>query len=123
MSSVIDLVNFVIHIASGIFLYWFLMLTFNLPFLKEKYGAISYKVALFSSLIFISHPSRRIGYLHRAEDGQYAGMFYLLSLVLYVKGRHPPGGPGSFTLEEWCRVIIGSFFKRMSPSSRCSFSL
>lgn len=50
------LVNLIIHIGSGIFLYWLLILTFNLPSLRETYGPISYQVGLFTSLIFISHP-------------------------------------------------------------------
>jgi hypothetical protein len=66
------LVNFLIHVLSGIFLYWFLLLTLNLPSLKEKYGSISFKVALFTSLIFISHPNP-IGDLHHPENDQHGG--------------------------------------------------
>ena len=82
------LVNFMIHVASGILLYWFLILTFHLPSLKEKYGPISYRVALFSSLIFISHPiqTQSVTYIVQ-RMASMAGMFYLLSLVLYIKGR------------------------------------
>jgi hypothetical protein len=88
------LVNFLIHIASGIFLYWFLLLTFNLPSLKEKYGSVSYKVALFSSLIFISHPiqTQAVTYIVQ-RMASMAGMFYLLSIVLYIKGRLSTGRP------------------------------
>jgi hypothetical protein len=88
------LVNFLVHVASGIFLYWFLMLTFNLPSLREEYGAISYKVALFSSLIFISHPiqTQSVTYIVQ-RMASMAGMFYLLSLALYVKGRLSTGWP------------------------------
>jgi protein O-mannosyl-transferase len=88
------LVNLVIHVASGIFLYWFLMLTFSLPSLREKYGSISYKVALFSSLIFISHPiqTQSVTYIVQ-RMASMAGMFYLLSLALYVKGRLTTGRP------------------------------
>ena len=91
------LVNFFIHIASGIFLYWFLLLTFNLPSLKEKYGPISYKVALFSSLIFIAHPiqTQSVTYIIQ-RMASMAGMFYLLSLVLYIKGRLSTGWPRGF---------------------------
>ncbi len=91
------LVNFCIHIASGVFLYWFLLLTFNLPSLKEKYGPISYKVALFSSLIFISHPiqTQSVTYIVQ-RMASMAGMFYLLSFVLYIKGRLSAGGPRIF---------------------------
>jgi hypothetical protein len=88
------LVNFAVHVASGIFLYWFLMLTFNLPSLRENYGPISYKVALFSSLIFISHPiqTQSVTYIVQ-RMASMAGMFYLLSLALYVKGRLSTGQP------------------------------
>ena len=82
------LVNFIIHIGSGIFLYWLLILTFNLPSLREKYGPISYRVGLFASLIFISHPiqTQSVTYIVQ-RMASMAGMFYLLSMVLYVKGR------------------------------------
>ncbi|MGA2515013.1 MAG: hypothetical protein ABSG44_00520 [Thermodesulfobacteriota bacterium] len=91
------LVNFLIHIGSGVFLYWFLLLTFNLPSLKEKYGPISYKVALFSSLIFISHPiqTQSVTYIVQ-RMASMAGMFYLLSMVLYIKGRLSTGRPRIF---------------------------
>jgi len=86
------LVNFFIHVASGIFLYWFLILTFNLPSLKEKYGSISYKVALFSSLIFICHPiqTQSVTYIVQRMSSM-AGMFSLFTMVLYVKGRLSTG--------------------------------
>ena len=107
------LVNFFIHIASGIFLYWFLMLTFNLPSLKEKYGSISYKVALFASLIFIAHPiqTQSVTYIVQ-RMASMAGMFFLLSMVLYIKGRLSSGQPlyyyfGGMTL---C-YLLGVFSK------------
>jgi hypothetical protein len=86
------LVNFIIHVAAGIFLYWFLMLTFNLPSLRETYGSVSYKVALFTSLIFISHPiqTQSVTYIVQ-RMASMAGMFYLLSLVLYLKGKLSSG--------------------------------
>jgi len=91
------LVNFLIHIASGIFLYWFLLLTFNLPSLKEDYGPISYRVALFSSLIFISHPiqTQSVTYIVQ-RMASMGGMFFLLSLALYIKGRLSTGWPRVF---------------------------
>jgi protein O-mannosyl-transferase len=86
------LVNLFIHMASGIFLYWFLILTFRLPSLKEKYESISYKVALFASLIFISHPiqTQAVTYIVQ-RMASMAGMFYLLAMVLYIKGRLASG--------------------------------
>ncbi len=81
-------VNFFIHILAGLFLYWFLNLTFQLPSLKEKYGRISYQVSLFTSLIFITHPvqTQSVTYIVQ-RMASMAGMFFLLAMVLYVKGR------------------------------------
>ena len=91
------LVNFIIHVASGILLYGFLILTFRLPSLKEKYGPISYKVALFTGLIFISHPiqTQSVTYIVQ-RMASMAGMFYLLSMVLYIKGRLSSSRAGFF---------------------------
>jgi tetratricopeptide (TPR) repeat protein len=86
------LVNLFIHMASGIFLYWFLLLTLNLPSLKERYGSSAFPVALFSSLLFISHPvqTQSVTYIVQRMTSM-AGMFYLLSMLLYVKGRLSQG--------------------------------
>jgi hypothetical protein len=91
------IVNLFIHIASGIFLYWFLILTFHLPSLRGRYESISYKVALLASLIFISHPiqTQAVTYIVQ-RMASMAGMFYLLSLVLYIKGRLSSGRPRFF---------------------------
>ena len=91
------LVNLLIHVFAGIFLYGFLMLTFNLPSLKIRYGAISYKVALFTSLIFIAHPvqTQSVTYIVQ-RMASLAGMFYLLAFVLYIKGRLAHGKPQFF---------------------------
>jgi len=91
------LVNFIVHVACGIFLYWFVLLTLNLPSLKEKYGSISYKAALFTGLIFISHPvqTQAVTYIVQRMTSM-AAMFYLLSLILYIKGRLSTGNPRFF---------------------------
>jgi hypothetical protein len=91
------LVNLFIHIATGIFLYWFLILTFRLPSLREKYGSISYKIALLTSLVFISHPiqTQAVTYIVQ-RMASMAGMFYLLSMILYIKGRCAAGPSRGF---------------------------
>jgi hypothetical protein len=86
------LVNLLIHAASGVLLYWFLILTFSLPSLRETYRPVSYKVALFASLVFITHPvqTQSVTYIVQRMTS-LAGMFYLLSMTLYIKGRLSPG--------------------------------
>ncbi len=91
------LVNFFVHVAAGILVYWFVFLTLNLPSLKEKYGSISYKAALFTGLIFISHPvqTQAVTYIVQRMTSM-AAMFYLLSLILYIKGRLSRGNSRFF---------------------------
>jgi len=107
------LVNFFIHIATGIFLYWFLILTFHLPSLKERYGPISYKIALLASLVFISHPiqTQAVTYIVQ-RMASMAGMFYLLSMILYIKGRLT-GGPsrGFYFVGAGLSYLFGVFSK------------
>jgi hypothetical protein len=93
------LVNFLIHVAAGIFLYGFLILTLNLPSLQEKYGSVSFKAALFTALIFICHPiqTQSVTYIVQ-RMASMAGMFYLLCMILYVKGRLSGGKARFFYL-------------------------
>jgi tetratricopeptide (TPR) repeat protein len=86
------LVNLLIHIASGILLYWLLLLTLNLPSLKEDYNSIALPIALFSSLLFISHPvqTQSVTYIVQ-RMASMATMFYLLAMLLYVKARLSQG--------------------------------
>ncbi len=86
------LVNLLIHISSGLLLYGFLMLTFNLPSLRERYGSRAFPIALFSSLLFLCHPvqTQSVTYIVQRMTS-LGGMFYLLALLLYVKGRLASG--------------------------------
>jgi hypothetical protein len=85
-------VNLLIHIASGMLLYGFLMMTFQLPSLRERYGPVAYRVALFASLIFVCHPvqTQSVTYIVQ-RMASLGGMFYLLTMVLYIKGRLASG--------------------------------
>lgn len=82
------LVNILIHLSSGLILYWFLLLTFNLPFLKDRYGRKAFSLALFAAILFLCHPiqTQSVTYIVQRMTSM-GGMFYLLSIVLYVKGR------------------------------------
>jgi tetratricopeptide (TPR) repeat protein len=102
------LVNLLIHIASGVFLYWLLLLTFNLPSLKERYGSVAFPIALFSSLLFIAHPiqTQSVTYIVQRMTSM-AGMFYLLAMLLYVKGRLSKGTP---SLLYWVGMVLSYVF-------------
>ncbi|MBI4690086.1 MAG: hypothetical protein HY754_07440 [Nitrospirae bacterium] len=109
------IVNFTIHIINAVLVYWFVILTFKIPFLSYQPSAISYQdntedkkirrwedknfstsqplnfstsIALFSALIFVSHPvhTQSVTYIWQ-RVASLATLFYLLSVVMYIKFR------------------------------------
>jgi len=86
------LVNLLIHIVTGILVFWFIHLTLSLPSQGERYGSIGLRVAFLTGLIFIAHPvqTQSVTYIVQRMSSMGA-MFYLLSMVLFIKGRLSSG--------------------------------
>ncbi len=81
------LVNIVIHILSGYFLFLLVRLTLSLPVNREKYE--KYAVLPFiTALVWIVHPlaTQSVTYIVQRMNSMCA-MFYVLSLLLYVYTR------------------------------------
>ena len=81
------LVNIIIHILTGIFLYLFIKETLNLSLLGSKDHFLD-SIAFLSAIIWLVHPlhTQSVTYIVQ-RCSSMAAMFYLLSLLLYVKGR------------------------------------
>src|SRR3972149_6709659 len=87
-------VNIAIHILNAMLVYFLATLTFKTPFLKDS--SIKEKsplIALFSALLFVSHPiqTEAVTYIFQRLASLMA-FFYLLSLVLYIKWRLSSSG-------------------------------
>jgi tetratricopeptide (TPR) repeat protein len=82
------LVNLLIHITAGVLVFWFISLTLGLPSQRGRYDSIRFKVAFLTSLIFIVHPvqTQSVTYIVQRMTSM-ASMFYLLAMILYIKGR------------------------------------
>ncbi len=107
------LVNLLIHLGSGLALYGFLLLTFNLPSLRERYGSRAFPIALFSSLLFLCHPiqTQSVTYIVQRMTS-LGGMFYLLAMLLYVKGRLASGNRSTLYLAGMVlSYLLGLFTK------------
>ena len=81
--------NLFIHVLNAILLYWFVVLTFRTPKLKgSPLGDSSRPIALFAALLFVSHPmqTQAVTYIVQRLTS-LATLFYMLSLVLYIKTR------------------------------------
>lgn len=100
-------VNFVIHIVNAILVYFFILLTFRTPYFRgpgardqgpgiSKQGRpvpshqsrVPNFFALAAALLFVAHPiqTEAVTYVFQ-RLASLVSMFYLLALVLYIKGR------------------------------------
>jgi len=82
------LINLAIHFLSSIFLFLFIYHTLNLPILKAKYGPNSYFIALLSTVFWTINPvqTQAITYVVQ-RMASMAGMFYIMAMYFYLKGR------------------------------------
>lgn len=81
-------VNISIHLIASALVYLLVLMTFRTPFFKGTSEQDARLISLFSSLIFAVHPvqTQAVTYIVQRFTSLSA-MFYLLSLVLYVKWR------------------------------------
>ncbi|MGC2064154.1 MAG: tetratricopeptide repeat protein [Thermodesulfovibrionales bacterium] len=88
-------VNLLIHLINGILVYFFAALTFRTPYFNvsgtSDQGSgtqIPKFIALFAALLFVAHPvqTQAVTYIVQRFTS-LATLFYLLSIVMYVKGR------------------------------------
>ena len=117
------LVNLLIHLCSGILVWWLALLTFSAPVLKEKKLKQNARLAaFFTALIFVTHPlgTQSVTYIvQRAVS--LASLFYLLSLCLYIKSRLLQQGKEKSTRREgWyylgslLAAVLAMFTKEMT---------
>ncbi len=99
------LLNLLIHLLTGILLYWLVLVT--LPLLPPRQGwpengnkQQSYGwLAFFAALLWLLNPvqTQSVSYVVQRMNS-LAAMFYLLSLLLYIKGRLQAHRPKSMFL-------------------------
>jgi tetratricopeptide (TPR) repeat protein len=101
------IVNLIIHIINGLLVWSLIILTSKTPVMERAGGSaqLKYFIALTASLVFVSHPvqTQAVTYIVQ-RFASLATLFYLLSIVLYIKARlatvvagqgfSPAKGPG-----------------------------
>lgn len=83
------ILNLLIHIGNGLLVYLLVILTFKTPFLHaSRLKSHSGQIAVFTALLFVCHPiqTQAVTYIFQ-RVASLATMFYLLSLVAYIKWR------------------------------------
>ncbi|MFI5295609.1 MAG: type IV pilus biogenesis/stability protein PilW [Thermodesulfovibrionales bacterium] len=85
------IVNLLIHIGNAFLVYLFVLLTFRTPSMRQSADSsppAPVLIALFSALLFVSHPLQTQAVTYVIQRlASLATFFYLLSLVMYIKGR------------------------------------
>jgi tetratricopeptide (TPR) repeat protein len=85
--------NVAVHVLNAFLVYLLVLLTFETPRMENCGSKITaVRIALFSALLFAVHPvqTQAVTYIVQ-RFASLAAMFYLLSLVLYVKFRSGDG--------------------------------
>lgn len=82
-------VNLIIHLINAMLVWWLTLLIFSSPTIKNQKIAQNKKaIALITALLFVSHPlaTQSVTYIVQRMSSMVA-MFYLFSLIFYIKGR------------------------------------
>jgi tetratricopeptide (TPR) repeat protein len=84
------LLNIIIHIISGILLYFFIRATFRTPAL-QSWNTNARWISFFAAAVWMVHPlqTQSIGYIVQRMNS-LAAMFYILSFLLYAYFRMSP---------------------------------
>ncbi len=81
------LVNNLIHVVNALLLYWFVLLTLKTPAMSNARLSREF-IAFAAAFIFVAHPIQIQAVTYIAQRvASLATLFYLLSLVMYVKSR------------------------------------
>jgi protein O-mannosyl-transferase len=82
------IVNISIHLITSIFLFLFTYYLLELPLIKDRYAGKSYFIAMIATVLWAINPlqGQAITYIVQ-RMASMAGMFYIISMYLYLKAR------------------------------------
>lgn len=88
-------VNLLVHLLAALSVYWLLFLTFQTPLASAALQGDGVNgpglrrwIPLFTALLFVSHPIQTQAVVYIVQRfASLATLFYLLSLILYIKAR------------------------------------
>jgi tetratricopeptide (TPR) repeat protein len=81
-------VNLAIHFLAAAFLFLFVYRTLTLPRLEQTYGRDAYAIALLTAFLWAVNPLQVTAVTYIVQRmASMAGLFYILSLYLYLLGR------------------------------------
>jgi len=114
------LFNLIVHVGSSLLVWWFALLTFSTPALRDD--AIASRAGLlgfFAALVFATHPlqTQAVTYVTQRATSM-AAFFYLAALCLYIRARllEEKGGRGAgfFYVGSLVTVVCAMFTKEIT---------
>ena len=90
------LVNLMIHLINALLVWWLTFITFSTPVMKDEPISKSKAIIAFlTGLLFVTHPlaTQSVTYISQRFTS-LATLFYLLSLILFIRGRLRQGNKG-----------------------------
>lgn len=84
----LHITNICIHIINSILLYYFLLLTFKTPAIRNQYIKTGNRISLFTAFLWAVHPlhTQSVVYIVQRMNS-LAVLFYLLSFVCFITAR------------------------------------
>jgi len=90
-------VNFAIHYLASLLLFLLIYNTLQLPLLNQSYGKTAYPIALLSVFFWATHPIQVTAVTYIVQRmASLTGMFYIMAMYLYLKGRTAIGTEKQF---------------------------
>jgi tetratricopeptide (TPR) repeat protein len=83
------LVNLIVHLINALLVWWLTWITFSTPVMKDlPISRNKNTIAFLTGLLFVTHPlaTQSVTYIVQRFTS-LATLFYLLSLILFIKGR------------------------------------
>ena len=105
------IVNFIIHYLSSIFLFLFIYTTLKLPKLQDRYGSVSYSIALLATCFWATSPVQVTAVTYIVQRmASMGGLFYIMSMYFYLKGRTANKPRAYITFGALCFLSAASGF-------------
>jgi len=97
-------VNILVHLACGIFLYFLAQATLQTPALRSRYEKFGW-IPFFTAFIWLVHPlqTQSVAYIVQRMNSM-AAMFYVLSMLFYVKFRLSEASRAKWPLLAGCVI-------------------
>ena len=82
-------VNLTVHLISSLFLFLFIRNTLKLPLMETRYGPNACSIALLATVLWAINPVQTEAVTYVVQRmASMAGMFFIMSMYFYLKGRN-----------------------------------